>query len=377
MGAASMRSESNERVLFIGGSQRTGGNLLAACLDGHPSIKAIPGDFRVPWRGAISARRFENASAEELYRQIVKPRIQQSVHEGAYIDSLKGYRFDFADFQQRILARLESGELDHASCLYWLAQTWVDCCPEFVEKSSEYLVIHGGAFAYDIEGMIGAGVGQYLYTRRKALSWLASFLKKIEKQRIRRLGIPRRIAAYVEAHEIHTLLFLKTLNDQRAEHYARRYPDRVVIVDFEDLVAQPAQALESSLRLLGLVPHDGIVATTHFDGARAQSANTSYGPGEAPGAASSVARFLDESPTEFCEWIETSIRAMDSVKFQGDEFFGTQFHEWSFALVRQVTRNINLRIRDDYRRNFFADSVGVWGKVKLRILSALTERQRR
>ena len=359
---------SNQQVIFVGGMARTGGTYAAALLDGHPSITAVPGDFTLINNGAIDAEFFNSTDTEQMIAQLVKGRIQRGELEGQRKGKIQPYHFDFGKYLATITGQLGYGAVDIQNFLYILGSTWIECCDEFPPRPLKFIALHGGQDSYQIKNIVDAAkIGAFVYTRRDSLTWLASYLKRLETDRIERRGIPKRIADYVTDTDIQTLLLLKSLQDNRAVYLSKAYPKSVFVVDYENLVESPIDELATLIKTLGLDSHESLGVPTQFGGTRQAVPNTSFDSRSDAGKWDAAERFFETSfSSQFYQRIRENYAAVVDLRCEGSRFFDSFSHDWCQSAMRDIDKRIKREIREDYYDNYYVDQLGIWDKIKFR-----------
>jgi Sulfotransferase family len=259
-----------ERPVFVCGHHRTGTTLLQELLDGHPELLVLPSEgayfssFRYVAQPNPSVSDIDRFAAEWVAR-FVDPNFDPHFKLGRSQPFLS----PSVRFVQRLLgwqAALLDGERPVAafSPMLALAAAFRDvaaahCAPHlWVEKTplNEFHVDRLAAFPQ----------ARFIHMVREPSATLSSLLELY-----RTAGIAR----FNRAEHTHSI----AQSMRQARRNQRRYPERYLIVRYEDLTAEPSREMERVRAFLGISAHRSLTIPTV--GGHPVRSNSSFERGEA------------------------------------------------------------------------------------------------
>lgn len=322
------------RPVFICGHHRSGTTLLHDLLDGHPELFVLPGEatyfssFSFVARGTPGAPdldRFVGEWVERFVDPNYPPHFKLGRSTAAGNPCVEFARRMFA-WQAALHGSCP--QVPQFSALLALAAACRDIrepglAPRmWVEKTplnERYL----GRFA-------GFSAARFIHLVRSPPDSLASLL-----QALRAGGIAAPDCAAHSSDIGHSL--------QLAAVHARRYPQRYLVVKYEDLTANTGREMERVRAFLGIRPHGALLTPT--SGSEPVSANSSFAP-VAPGVVGHSARGEQLEPGD--------VRVLSASAGHAARVFGYELprvgHWFRFAVhLRDLPHALLRRLRIELR----------------------------
>jgi hypothetical protein len=292
------RNASNASIILVGGLPRTGGSLLPFLIDGHEGFFGMPFELHLSqvFGGPPTAEFFRTASKDKLLKSLLKDGLYYNyvVKDGHVLKGLAhiyekkrisgAAPFDRRRFLAELGGAIDNRVMAEANYLDLISRAFIAAIG--LDPASVRLIVNHSSFAILTETseiFDRICIGQYIYTRRPSLDWLASTVKRQESKG----------PAFGEKRYFMACLVCKHFIDAMANTYARSWPDRYHIVDFADSVFRPDKVINDIHAWVGLPdPQQLSPKATHCG--RDVAPNTSFAQKSEDRGASSFA--LWEAP---------------------------------------------------------------------------------
>ena len=248
-GKATMpESLTNRNVLFVGGLGRTGGSLLPFMLDGARGVYTPP--FEVHIAGVTGADvRASDLNESDVDRIIALTSRLKVLGKEKYLPKPiscktgKHFTFDTQRYYERYREIVSLGHVNEGNYLAWKISAFFDAIDRPLPEETTWLVAHSGkAMTHDTLHFLEENhVGQYVYSRRDDVAWWRSYSRKF-----------RKVGALKDKKIVLQFLEVKRECDELAERYQRLFPDRYMILDYDELVDRPKEVLERLCKRIGI-----------------------------------------------------------------------------------------------------------------------------
>jgi hypothetical protein len=250
------------RFLMIGAMYENGGNTTQRLLDGHPQLHVYPFEsqlgtalvkdhlasmFPVKYRWPVFAL---DATPRDDYRAIIDEEVKVRART-PHVSKFRHAAFDFDDEQrrERFEALMVGATRSRAAIVERFFRATFDTWRN-VRRSGEERVYVGYSpiVVVDADRILDElPQAHFLHVVRNPWSAFADTKKR---------PVPMSLASYTLAW---------TINQHHALLFRQRYPDRMHIVRFEDVVGAPEETLGQLCRAIGLDSHSAL-ATPSWNG---------------------------------------------------------------------------------------------------------------
>jgi hypothetical protein len=259
-----------ERPVFVCGHHRTGTTLLQELLDGHPELLVLPSEgsyfssFRYVAQPNPSVSDIDRFAAEWVAR-FVDPNFDPHFKLGRS----QPFRSPSVHFVQRLLgwqAALLDGERPAPAFSPMLALAAAFRDVTAAHSAPQLWVEKTPLNEFHVDRLATFPQARFIHLVREPSATLSSLLELY-----RTAGSARFNRAE------HTHIIAQSMRQARRNQ--RRYPERYLIVRYEDLTAEPHQEMERVRTFLGISPHGSLTIPTV--GGRPMRSNSSFERGEA------------------------------------------------------------------------------------------------
>lgn len=341
----------NKKYILVGGLPRTGGSLIPFFLDGQLNLKTIPFEQHVSSIiGNIPRNKLFSRKVNVVLKNILRSSLLNKNSNISRIDKSKQI-YDFnKDLYINEIKEFVKKEGSTKNYLYKTSQIWLK--NRGVDVKDDLILNHSGrGFFYETEKLFNdLDIGYYLYTKRNFLDWYSSITKSTNL-----------LALFNDKDFLSYSFDIWNISNELAIYYAKKYQDKFLIIDYDDLISQPLEKYEVICNFLNLDYDKNFNLAPTYLG-KNTSANSSFKEKKETSGKLIVTKnnekLYDEATLEFIEdlknnYIKIDFNNLSESKKLYHKMFGAYFQYWGLLRNNDIKKISNKNLFLELKNRFF------------------------
>jgi len=222
----------NEKYIVVGGLPRTGGSLIPFFLDGQKELYTLPYEQHISNQIGVLPNDdlFSGMKSEDVLKRILRSSLREGrVAKNSIDKSKQEYDFDYENYVKDINLFIKNSS-STKNYLYEISKIWLQY--RGVYKEDKFILNHTSrSFFYNTEKLFSElNIGAYIYTKRKFIDWFSSITKSTNLQSL-----------FNDLNFINYSYNVWSISNRLAEYYEKRFSDKFMTLDYDDLLVHPKE----------------------------------------------------------------------------------------------------------------------------------------